>query len=317
MMSENITTRKPGRPKKNASRANLPRGGIVPFPSDPELVIELKYENPMMFKKIFTLFKNASAGDVTIVFDREMITLYAIDHLEKNNYRVKIYGARMHSYYCESRLAMNISMVEFKKPFLNLTTDYTCIEFLVRKLTRTSRLTVVFWNEQLKERSQYTIDFNDNTRIDDRIEETLAEEPDYPISFTLPTRTLKRKISDYKMLCTILRFEKSGSGPLSFVYSFNNHRGSCHSDFKEPDAIALQSTIAEGDIFAVSVKIDYLSIAAHSPLSETVRIATHQREPIICTFLLDEDEDTEKNKVLDSQCGEVKIIIDIVDLEKQ
>jgi hypothetical protein len=78
--SANMTNKKrPGRPRKISAEPGLPFVGIADEPSAQGNILEVTYDNPLLFKKIFALLKAANVADVSLMFGPRAIRIIAVE----------------------------------------------------------------------------------------------------------------------------------------------------------------------------------------------------------------------------------------------
>ena len=78
--------KRPGRPRKKPLRPPMERIGTAAAPKQPENVVEFIYDKPMIYKKVFALFKAADAKELTFVFDKTEVRVITSDHREKAHF---------------------------------------------------------------------------------------------------------------------------------------------------------------------------------------------------------------------------------------
>ena len=61
----------------------MERIGTSAAPKQPENVVEFIYDKPIIYKKVFALFKAADAKELTFVFDKTEVRVITSDHREK------------------------------------------------------------------------------------------------------------------------------------------------------------------------------------------------------------------------------------------
>lgn len=314
--------KRPGRPKKQVIKKTVPRLGIVSEPSnikvlDPRLIniFEIVYDNPIMFKKIFALFKSMSVENIRMKLEKEYIKMYAVDHTDSNQIYIKIYGNKMNRYYLNKGFECGLGSTNIQKILQTLSKDCSKIYFFTNVQYERSKIKIGLTNDEIEEDSIYTIDLNQIDEYNWSVENELALETNYPLKFELPFRYFKKKVSDFKLLSEIMKIEKHGDGPLRLSYSFTNNKGDQNTHFRNPAKINLISQIDPDEIFSTSVFLDHIKPLASSLISETIKISACVDQKIIFTSLLDQEE-ANKEKVPGSEKCEIKVITKIVKAKK-
>ena len=91
--------RPPGRPALK-KKQNIDKNGIVSFPMGADNIMELIYDGPLIFKKIFNIFKAMEASEIKIEFNTDEIKIITTDHLSNNINYLKIDCSKLNHYYC-------------------------------------------------------------------------------------------------------------------------------------------------------------------------------------------------------------------------
>lgn len=317
---EKDSKKRPGRPKKEIPKKVIPKLGIVDEPSnmkltnDPRMLnsFELVYDNPIMFKKIFTLFKSMAVEDsIRIKLEKTFIKMYAVDMTASTQIFVKIRGDRMNRYYTSRVLEFGLDPIKIQKILQTLNKDYTKMAWFTSVQFENSKIKIGLSNDEMEEDSVYTIDHVQIDPYDWSVETELEQEHDYPLKFELPFKFFKKKVTDFKLLGDVMKIEKHGEHPLKLSYNFSNNRGDQTTIFRNPCKINLVSRIEPGEIFSTSVYLDRIKPLAGTLISDNIQISAHKQQKIIFTALLDQDERSSKEKIPDSEKCEIKILIKI------
>lgn len=316
--------KKPGRPRKTIIKKTIPKLGIVNEPSnatsqDSRLVniFEILYDNPIMFKKIFALFKSMSVENIRMKLEKEYIKMYALDHMDVNQIYIKIYGNRMNRYYLNKTFECGLGSINIQKILQTLNKDCAKIYFFTNAQYERSKIKIGLANDEIEDDSIYTIDLNQIDEYDWSVEQELEQEEFYPLKFELPFKYFKKKINDFKLLGEIMKIEKHGENNLRLSYNFSNNKGDQNTYFKNPGKICLRSLIDPGEIFSTSVYLDHVKPLASSLIAETIHISACVGKKIIFTALLDQDLDlNDKEKKPNTERCEIKVITDIVKARK-
>lgn len=314
--------KKPGRPRKQITKKKIDRLGIVSEPTningtnDPRLinVFELVYDNPIMFKKIFSLFKSMAVDSIRLKLENNFIKMYAIDHTESNQIYIKIYGSRMNRYYLKKELECGLGPTNIQKILQTLNKDCAKIYLYTNTQYERSKIKIGLSNDEMSEESIYTVDQDQLPEYDWSIEKELELEEFYPLKFELPFKHFKKKVTDFKLLGDIMRIEKNKKGFLKLSYNFSNNKGDQNTFFKDPAKINMISLI-DDEIFSTSVYLDYIKPLSSSLIADTIKISACIDRKIIFTALLDQEEENKKKIPKTEKC-EIKIITKIVKAKK-
>lgn len=326
-MSDNESTdedkeeekKRPGRPKKKAPKKTIPKLGIVHEPSNAHVtntgllnIFEILYDNPIMFKKIFSLFKAMAVENIRIKLEPLFIKFYAVDHSESSQIYIKINGDTMNRYYLEKNLEFGLNPNNIQKILQTLNKDNSKIYIFTQSQYEKSRIKIGLSNDDMEEESIYTIDQEQLEFYAWDIETEIADEIDYPLKFDLPFKYFKKKVTDFKLLGDIMKIEKCGNSSLRLSYNFSNKKGDQNTYYKNPVKINLKSQIAPDEIFSTSVFLDYIKPLAGSLISDNIQISACVDKKLIFTMYLDHDEKPSKEKITGTERCEIKVITETV-----
>lgn len=314
-LEETDLKKRPGRPKKESPKKTIPKEGIVENPSnlhisDPRMrySFELLYDNPIMFRKIFSLFKSMAVDNIRIRLEKQVIKMHAIDHSFSNHIYIQIYGNKMNRYYTSRVMEFGLNPLNIQKILQTLNKDYIKIYWFTTVHLEKSKIMIGLSNDDLEEDSIYTIEQDQLETYDWQIETQLELEKKYPLKFELPFKHFKKKVTDFKLLGDIMKIEKEGNKPLKLSYNFSNSKGNQTTIFKCSEKINLKSSIKPDEIFSVSVCLDYIKPLAGTLISDSIQISADIDQNIIFTSFLDQDEKPSREKIPDSEKCMIKII---------
>jgi hypothetical protein len=305
--------RGPGRPKNVIKRTKIPHLGIVDkpynFDKNPREVhtMELIYENPTMFKKIFTLFNSMLAKEVTVRFESDCIKMVTKDRYEKSTIFVKIKGKRLNHYYCKRDLEIGLSPNDWKDILNTLAKDHTKIELATENRTERSKVAIRLYDEVMDMEDFYNVDVSAVKDDHWAVEEDIKLEKKYPIKFEIPFKVFKRKVKDFKSLSDKMIVEKIGHTPLRLSHTFKSKRGKHATIFKNSGRINLISTVEENDMFFTSVYLDHIYKLSTSLISENIEISAAKENKMVFTCRLDNKDGPGTETCV------IKVLTDIID----
>lgn len=310
----------PGRPKKITNKREIPRLGIVAAPknadsTDPRMhnTMEIIYENPDMFKKLFNMFKQFNAKKLNIRFTKNSVIIIATDHVGSIEVKGEIMGSRLNRYYCESEFEHG---VDYKTVFRNLKSlkrDHGSICFITTKETQKSQLIMVLHHDTVDEDSNDAIFIDKPETYDENMFKDLDDLDSYPLRFTLDTKYFRDKVNAWLLKSDIVIIEKNPGCPLTIKAPYKDKRGTHETVFKNGDKVDLQCTA--NDIFAASVHVQRLKsvAAAVCVIADKVQVSVHEEKKITFTCLMDSDTNAGKAVVGTETCR-VQILTSIVDV---
>ena len=279
-------------------------------------IFELTYDNPIMFKKIFALFKAMFVENIRMRLEKDYIKMYAVDHIKKNQIYIKIRGREMNRYYANKVLEFGLGSSSIQKVLQTLNRDCSSICWFTSAHHERSKIKIKLFNDDMEEERIYSIDLDQIDEYDWAVEAEIQKEEDYPLKFELPFKHFKKTVTDFKLLGDIMKIEKNGTGPLMLSYNFTNNKGDQSAYFRNPSKINLISLVEPEDIFSTSVYLDYIKPLSGSLISDHVQISCKIDSDVIFTALLDQDERPNKEKVYGSEKCEIKVLTEIVRAKK-
>lgn len=297
-MSENKTApapapakRKPGRPPSKPPAPPLEMKGIVDAPSNNENRLEMAWQDPMVFKQLFTFFKNLKARDIHIRCAPDGMTFFAWDHTKTSRVHAHVAGDQVNWYYCHETFWIGINRESVEKIFASIDKSFYKVTFSCR-YEDSSHLTVIFKDAELDKECRWKIVLSnldpDETLL--AMEESLSPaslESAFPVQFCLNAKKFKKTFSDANNYSTTITIEKLGAHPLRFAYSKINTL-SYHEVYRSSEKIKLQSNIEPHQTFRCTVKVANVKSLAGSMVTEEVRVMCRQAEDILFRSAIDE-----------------------------
>lgn len=285
--SKNIPAKKkPGRPRKKPLKKPMKRNGISKKPLNVDNCVEMIYDMPSVFKKIFSLFKSMAVKEICMSFDKKTIEIITTDHLKKSNIKVIIICEKINHYYCKEPIKSYLNPKNIEKIIQVLDKNYLSIAFVLKTITNRSSLNIIFKNE-IKIDEYREIDLIQSTT---ETNNTSFDNSDYPIKFVLPSKYFKKLVNDICSFSDTLTINKIGSCPLTFSYTSKDKTVKSNHIVQDPAAIKLVGLVADDDIFSSSIQVDYIKPLSSSLLSDHISISADIHKNMI--FKIDVDGNT-------------------------
>lgn len=308
----------PGRPS-NKIKSVIPFRGIISLPEKiceetPEYSnsMELLYSNPIMFKKIFKLFKNYSTNEILMRFTPTQVNIFGISHTAKNVLYITIFGEKMNRYYCDSTFDVSLDVPKIFKLMKSINNSHGYILFESMQNDKLGKISISLKNTDTGEKNMNILELNTNTANPwEIVEQMLSREQFYPIEFGMAHKNWKMIVAKWNDISHTVRIEKIGNYPLNIVCNYEDNRGSCVSTYENSKSIHLKSELEENDIFSIGLNLKFAHGYSTSLVGEQVIIRLSQTEPIIFTSDLDTEPykvDNKKIKVKDSARAIVKVL---------
>lgn len=278
--------KKPGRPRKKPLKKPMKRNGITDTPLNTDNYMEMIYDMPSVFKRIFTLFKSMAVKEICMVFKEKSIDVVTTDHLKKSHIKLIINCEKINHYYCKEQIKSYLNPKNMEKIIQVLDKNYMSIAFVLKTITNRSILNIIFKNDiKIDEYREIDLIQSSNSSFDISFDDI-----NYPIKFILPGKYFKKFINDISSFSDTLTINKIGPTPLTFSYTSKDKTVKSKHIVQSPNAIKLVSTIADDDIFSSSVQIDYIKPLSSSLLSDHVAISADTHKNMI--FKIDVDNKT-------------------------
>jgi hypothetical protein len=281
-----IKKNKPGRPRKKPLKKPLKRNGISVNPLNKENCVEMIYDMPSVFKRIFTLFKSMAVKEICMEFKEKTIDILTTDHLKKSHIKVVIKCDKINHYYCKEPIKSYMNPKNMEKIIQVLDKNYMSIAFVLKTITNRSILNIIFKNEiKIDEYREIDLIQASNTAYN-----VSFDSANYPIKFVLPGKYFKKFINDISSFSDTLTINKVGSSALTFSYTSKDKTVKSKHIVQSPESIKLVSLVSYDDIFSSSVQIDYIKPLSSSLLSDFVSISADTHKNMI--FHVDVDKKT-------------------------
>lgn len=276
-----------GRPKKNVTKIPVEVHGIVDEPADADDYLEMVYCNPVMFKKILQLYKTFQVSDVEMRFDAAGLKMVTKDHLGKSTIYTMIDGRCMNLYYCRMPMRITVKRDDLESVLGSLSKSHYKITFILDKDFR-SKLHLTIKDLEYDNEDTYSIDviYKEEMAAADQRD----DDSDYPIKFCISSKHFKTKINHIRKLSKTFSVQKVGTEPLQFTFD-KAQKVPWTGVYNNDEKIALKSTIAEGDIFNVSVCIDHIKPFSNANIGDSVYICADKLKKMSFMTQLDHKDD--------------------------
>jgi hypothetical protein len=281
--------RGPGRPPSKPSPPPLDKVGIADNPKDADNRFEFVIGEPMMFKVLFTFFKNIKAREIHLRCSPTGLTFFTKDHSKMSRVVAHIDGNQVNWHYCESEfwLGINREAVEsmfgsIDKSFYKLTIfqrsdDDHCLNFVLKDALLDKEVIYRFvLPTYAKDAELYEAE---NLLTPEAI---LAN---FPVEFTLTAKQFKKTVVDVEKYCDNLTFEKIGSHPLQLVFAKS---GLNYTEvYRTADKIKLRSDVPPDGTFRATIKLANVKPLASSMVTDDVRILCREDSDMLFRSAID------------------------------
>lgn len=284
-----IKKRGPGRPSKKSLMTPMRYEGIVSAPTDPQDKFELVYNDPIMFKGMFTYFKNIGSKDFHIRCTPEGMTFFTHGSKEKNKVIAELKGENLNRYYCEDTFWVGGRQDKFYQVFSKATKVFSKVTIICKHYDD-KIMTVIFKDTELDRECRYNIKLKTLEKDNDLLlsEKKISEDAldRYPINFMLPSKQFKSSITDANSISDTITIEKMGKEALQIttppdvdiVYK---------EVYRKDDKIKLRSTVDESSTFRCSFNGGNIKFIATSLVTGDVNIYASEVEDLILSIVID------------------------------
>lgn len=285
---EVVPKKGPGRPKKAVGVAAMEVAGIIPPPAgDPGNLAGLTYANPMLFKRMFHLFKQYAVSEVDMCWGANGLEIAVVDHLMKSHIAVTVAGACMNAYYCVEPIRIQMRRGSLDHIATAIGKAHTRITMVVRQSETVGRvsLCIAIRNSDVDSDSQHCVDAMHRVAFEPEVQH---DDTDYPIKFHFTSAHFKLVVSNARKLSKTITIEQVGSGPMRLTIPAAEDLG-WDEVYDSPAKIGLVSTLADGEIFTVDMTLDYIKPLSSNIIGDMVHIAAHRTEHMSFTTHLDKN----------------------------
>lgn len=280
--NEHSIKRGPGRPPKKRPPPRVDKYGIAENPDSPHHRLEFVYEDPMMFKSLFTYFKNLKARDIHIRCTPAGITFFTRDQSRISRIVAHIPGKEVNHYYCDDTFWLGMNRDKIEKLFSSIDKSFYKITILYR-YDEEEFLTFVFRDHEIDKECNYKITVSlpeeDAELIEVEKNATDGAIQKFPIEWELSSKQFKKTFNDASNYADTITVEKLGETPLQLTYS---HRDIVYYEvYRSTPKIKLRSTIEKNQTFRCTVKVANVKCLAAAMVTETVRIMCREDDDIL------------------------------------
>jgi len=290
MINNKAKRKGPGRPSIRQPPPLIEKFGIVDEPKDPNNRIEFAYSDPLVFKSLFTYFKNIKAREIHLHCSKTGLTFYTRDHSKTSRVVAEVAGSHINWYYCNDDYWLGINRDAIEKIFSSIDKTFYKIT-IIQTHDDIDSLTFIFKDAYIEKECHYKISLSyypPDTELYE-IKDIITPESlltNFPIEFTLTAKQFKKSIGDASNFSDNITFEKLGDHPLQLTYSKSNLI--YHEIYRSPKKINLRSSISNNETFRTTIKLLNIKSLAASMVTDDVRILCREDADILFRSALDE-----------------------------
>ena len=268
---------RPGRPKKEPEMPQSEFYGITDAPSKPGIVMELVYRHPIMFKKLFHLFKTYHVSEITMVFTREKISITAVDHNKKSTIYTHIHGCCMNLYYCAMGFTISVKRDNMEKILRMLNKNHFKISLISREENYRSFIYMGITTTEYHNDNSYEIPviYKEGAGVDATVHSAAL----YPIKFHMDAKNFKFNVSSIAAFSKIFTVQRTPDKPLEL--SHQQSTGVKYvSHLSDVEKLGVTCTLPANAIFMASVDILQVRPISQNIFGPLVYIAADIEKPM-------------------------------------
>ena len=244
----------------------------------------------MIFKSIFTFFKNLKTQDIFLCCDATGMRFYGWDHSKVSRVYAAIEGASVNWYYCRAPIQIGFNREYVGAIFASIDKSFYKIS-LTYSREDPEHFNIILRDPEIDKECSYKI-ATSVPEPDDKLFSVRSEVADlslerFPIQFTLTTKQFKKTISDAGSYSDDLTIEKPGDRFLQFSYckiGIVNYHEVYHSHEK----IKLISSVQAGQVFRCVIKLNNIRSFVSSMVTDDIRILCRAEEDILFRSIIDD-----------------------------
>lgn len=280
--------KRPGRPRKKPLRPLIECAGIAHGSKQPENIVEFVFNKPLIYKKVFSLFKAANAKELMFVFEKSEVRVYTSDHREKVHFMVVFDCSKIVHYYCAEKTIATINAEHIEMINQILDKNNIMVSIMSKKVLFRESIIFVFQNEMKIDTVCEIMLINPT--IGQQCSPSDFEVKNHEVSWEWPSAYLKKAISDMNIFTDTFTAVKNGkNGNLTFPYKTDDGQIRLRNVTKDPILSKLHATTADNDIFSVSVLIEYIKPISATILAEKIRVYADRAKRMIFASDLDDE----------------------------
>lgn len=284
-MNKDFKRRGPGRPPNKPLIPLIDKKGVVNTPWDNNNRLEFIYNNPLIFKSLFTYFKNIKARDIHIKCTPTEMTFFTRDHLKSSKIFAIISCNQINWYYCKETFWIRLNRDNVEKIFSSIDKTFFKI-IIIQTIDDNNSLLIIFKDSSLDKECSYKIVLSSYMEDNDLYNsEDFLNDSNSLIEFVLSARQFKKTIIDASNYSDIITFEKIGDEPLQLNYVRSNII--YNEVYKSDEKIKLKSSIGYNNTFRAVIKLNNIKSLASSMLTNEIYIYCKPDESILFKSVID------------------------------
>jgi hypothetical protein len=279
--------RPPGRPRIKPVKKNRITNSITDTPKKDSNIVEFVYDEPVCFKKSLQVFKHLSVSEISINFDKDKVTLSAVNKV--NTEIAVMYDCKKIShYYCETPMTVTLNALSVEKVNKVIDSDLVKVTLIIKRSSSRSNIIFIFQNDTCVINT-YEVNLIQSSQ-NKFINHSSFDVSGYAIKFNITDKFFKKLVVNSSMFAELIVLRKIGdTGNLTFSYSTDDKMIKSSYIINDSKYINLESTVQSNDIFSVSINIDYIKPLANAMIANLIRVNVDEHQKMVFIGSLDND----------------------------
>lgn len=268
-----ILPKKPGRPKKKIINKNdTPTKGLLNIPNNNDNIMELIYNDPKIFKKIFSMLKGYFVDNLLISFKKEEIYITTKDHTKKTIIKIVINCNKAIEYYCKFNFEICVKREYLERIFATIDKNHSKIILFSKTISYQSSLEINLINEDATIHDSYIIDLSTFQKdLNENFDKIDYNKDDYLININIKSKVFKKFINDVSISGKLLTIEKIKDEDLKFKMSFNNKI--CFTrTIIDKSSYTINSSLGKDNFVNINLEVDYIKPVSNIIVSDIINI---------------------------------------------
>jgi hypothetical protein len=278
-----VVKRRPGRPCLVNKHDKQEKKGIVDTPNVNDNVIEFISDSPLIFKKIFSIFKNMNVKQVDIKFTETSVSFNAEDHSLNSYCFLNIHCSKIFQYYCSQPVNITVDFDHIYKITQKITKVHEKLIIMSKEKSYRNKLFIIINNTQYAMQDQHKIDLIEKVKINEYNYEKIFNFQEHPIYFQIDSKLFKDIINNIQSFSNMFAIEISGKDRyLRFPHSTSHKTIESQIIWLNGEKIKLRTDINKNDIIKTQIYIPYIKPISNNIISDNINFyITKERDFII------------------------------------
>lgn len=274
--------RGPGRPRKKPMKAPDVLKGIIVTPTKEKRMMELVYQNPLNFKKLFSMIYSINRRKVYFLFRKKEIVIVCKDHYKKLTINATILGSNMISYFCDHELKITMDNESVNELCNIIKKDFGKISLYINDNLDNLKLTVLLFedNHESDDKKEIPISF---TSIDQDLLD--VNDLTYDLSFRLESNHYKKRLTTYSKgykFCNLVY-----NSQIEFQYEDENFKKGTQTKYRNNKKIDLKRHVKDLYNIECKYKLETIINIFKTIISHDFYILLSQKNGICINFYID------------------------------